>query len=107
MRLMPAERAPVCAKSRWRRRLRRKDTVMTHATYQPEERARQYRILTEQAIDLALKSRWEEAAAINRRLLEIYPRDLSALIQRHHPGDRLTVTFLREYRVQQAVITLA
>ena len=53
--------------------------MMTHATYQPEERARQYRILTEQAIDLALKSRWEEAAAINRRLLELNPRDLSAL----------------------------
>ncbi len=35
------------------------------------------------------------------------PRDLSALIQRHHAGDRLTVTFLREYRVQQAVLTLA
>jgi S1-C subfamily serine protease len=35
------------------------------------------------------------------------PRDLSALIQRHHAGDRLTVTFLREYHVQQAVITLA
>jgi tetratricopeptide (TPR) repeat protein len=52
---------------------------MTHATYQPEERARQYRLLTEQAIDLALKSRWEEAAAINRRLLEMFPRDLSTL----------------------------
>jgi hypothetical protein len=52
---------------------------MTHAAYQPEERARQYRMLTEQAIDLALKSRWEEAATMNRRLLDVFPRDLSAL----------------------------
>jgi tetratricopeptide (TPR) repeat protein len=53
--------------------------VVTHATYQPEERARQYRVLTEQAIELALKSQWEEAAAINRRLLDLFPRDLSTL----------------------------
>lgn len=52
---------------------------MTQAMYQPEERARQHRLLTEQAIELALGSRWEEAAAINQRLLETFPRDLSAL----------------------------
>jgi hypothetical protein len=52
---------------------------MSQVTYQPEERARQHRQLTEQAIQLALQSRWEEAVAINRQLLVAVPRDLSAL----------------------------
>lgn len=52
---------------------------MTQATYQPEERARLRRQLTEQAIQLALESRWEEAAAVNRQLLAAVPRDLSTL----------------------------
>jgi tetratricopeptide (TPR) repeat protein len=52
---------------------------MSQVTYQPEERARQYRQLTEQAIQLALQSRWEEAVAVNRQLLATTPRDLSAL----------------------------
>jgi hypothetical protein len=52
---------------------------MTNAAYQPEERARRYRQLNEQAIELALKSQWDEAAATNRQLLEMVPRDLSAL----------------------------
>jgi Tetratricopeptide repeat len=52
---------------------------MSQLTYQPEERARQYRQLTDQAIQLALQSRWEEAVAINRQLLAAVPRDASAL----------------------------
>jgi len=48
-------------------------------TYQPEEKARLRRQLTEQAIQLALESRWEEAAAVNRELLSTSPRDLSTL----------------------------
>lgn len=52
---------------------------MTQTTYQPEERARLRRQLTEQAIQLALESRWEEAAAVNRQLLAAVPRDLSTL----------------------------
>ncbi|MBF6589475.1 MAG: tetratricopeptide repeat protein [Ktedonobacterales bacterium] len=51
---------------------------MTHATYQPEERARQHRLLTEQAISQALTSHWEDAATTNRRLLELFPRDLTS-----------------------------
>src|SRR5437868_5394261 len=52
---------------------------MTQATYQPEERARLRRQLTEQAIQLALESRWEEAVAVNRQLLAAVPHDLSTL----------------------------
>ena len=52
---------------------------MTQATYQPEERARLRRQLTEQAIQLALESRWDEAAAVNRQLLTAVPHDLSTL----------------------------
>ncbi|HLY32182.1 MAG TPA: tetratricopeptide repeat protein [Ktedonobacterales bacterium] len=52
---------------------------MPQVTYQPEERARLQRQLTEQAVKLALESRWEEAAAINRQLLNAFPRDLSTL----------------------------
>ena len=52
---------------------------MSQATNQPEERARQQRQLTDQAINLALESKWEEAAATNRQLLSLFPRDLSTL----------------------------
>ena len=52
---------------------------MPQATNQPEERARQQRQLTEQAIRLALESKWEEAVAINRQLQGLFPRDLSTL----------------------------
>ncbi|HLZ21881.1 MAG TPA: tetratricopeptide repeat protein [Ktedonobacterales bacterium] len=52
---------------------------MTQATYQPEEKARLTRELTERAIRLALESNWEEAADANQRLLSAVPRDLSAL----------------------------
>jgi hypothetical protein len=67
-------RASVC----WRANQEEKNE-MSNAAYQPEERARRYRQLNEQAIELALKSRWDEAAATNRQLLEMVPRDLSAL----------------------------
>ncbi len=52
---------------------------MSQATNQPEERARQQRQLTEQAINLALESKWEEAVAVNRQLQSLFPRDLSTL----------------------------
>ena len=52
---------------------------MSQATNQPEERARQQRQLTEQAITLALESKWEEAVAVNRQLQSLFPRDLSTL----------------------------
>lgn len=52
---------------------------MSQAPYQPEERARIQRQLTDQAINLALESKWEEAVEVNRQLQSIFPRDLSTL----------------------------
>jgi hypothetical protein len=45
-------------------------------TYQTEERSRLRRQRAELAIQLALQSRWEEAAAINRGILSLYPSDV-------------------------------
>ncbi len=52
---------------------------MSQAAYQPEERERRRRQLTEQAIQMARESRWEEAVAVNRELLTVLPRDPSTL----------------------------
>ena len=52
---------------------------MSQAPNQPEERARIQRQLTEQAISLALESKWEEAVEVNRQLQGMFPRDLSTL----------------------------
>ncbi|WIG60766.1 MAG: hypothetical protein OJF49_003514 [Ktedonobacterales bacterium] len=52
---------------------------MTQTAYQPEERERQRRLLYDQAIKLALESKWEEAVDANQRLLVLAPRDLSTL----------------------------
>ena len=45
----------------------------------PEERAKFRRLNTEQAINLARQSRWEEAAEVNERLLQVFPNDAEAL----------------------------
>jgi len=45
----------------------------------PEERAKFRRINTEQAINLARQSRWEEAAEVNERLVQAFPNDAEAL----------------------------
>jgi len=55
------------------------DREMSQVIYQPEERARLYRQLTDESIQLALKSQWDEAADVNRQLLTSFPRDLSSL----------------------------
>jgi hypothetical protein len=52
---------------------------MSSTVYQPEERARQHRQLTDQAIQLALQSHWSEAIEVNRQILASVPRDISAL----------------------------
>lgn len=52
---------------------------MSQVMSQSEERARLHRQLTEQAIQLALQSHWEEAVAVNRQILAAAPRDVSAL----------------------------
>src|SRR3972149_4257438 len=46
--------------------------------YQPEERARLRRQKADVAIQLALQSRWEEAATVNRGILSLYPSDVDA-----------------------------
>lgn len=47
-------------------------------TYQTEDRARMRRLLAEQAINLAMESKWEDAVAINRQVLAIDPRSVDA-----------------------------
>lgn len=46
--------------------------------FQSDERARIKRQHTERAISLALENRWEEAAAANRAILELFPADVEA-----------------------------
>ena len=52
---------------------------MSQAAYQPEERERRRRQLSEQAIQMARESRWSEAVTTNRELLTLVPHDPSAL----------------------------
>jgi tetratricopeptide (TPR) repeat protein len=47
-------------------------------TYQADERARIRRQRADLAIRLALQSRWEEAVAVNRDILSLYPSDVDA-----------------------------
>src|SRR5215469_7182898 len=54
-------------------------SVIRQTVYQPEERARRRRKLTEQAIQLALESQWERAVEVNQELLSLGPRELSTL----------------------------
>ncbi len=46
--------------------------------YQAGESTRLKRQRTDQAIQLALQSRWEEAAAINRSIISVFPSDVDA-----------------------------
>jgi len=45
---------------------------------QSEDRLRLKRIKAEQAIAFAMKSRWAEAADVNRRILELFPDDVDS-----------------------------
>jgi tetratricopeptide (TPR) repeat protein len=51
---------------------------VSEVAYQTEERARLRRQKAELAIQLALQSRWEEAVAVNRGILSLYPSDIDA-----------------------------
>ena len=44
----------------------------------PEERLRAKRHLTDRAIALAMASRWEDAARVNRELLGLFPDDVDS-----------------------------
>src|ERR671923_2497533 len=43
-----------------------------------EDRLRQKRTKSEQAISLAMKNRWEEAAQLNREILDLFPNEVDA-----------------------------
>src|SRR5207253_6652219 len=43
-----------------------------------EDRLRQKRTKSEQAISLAMKNRWDEAAQLNREILEVFPNEVDA-----------------------------
>lgn len=47
-------------------------------TYQGDDKARLRRQATRQAIDLAMQSRWQEAVAVNRSIVESFPTDMDA-----------------------------
>jgi hypothetical protein len=47
-------------------------------TLSSDERTRLKKQRTEQAIQFAIQSRWEDAAAVNRQLLQVFPNDTEA-----------------------------
>ena len=49
------------------------------SVFQSEDRLRLKRLRTEKAIQLAMQSRWEEAANLNREMLELFPNDVDTL----------------------------
>jgi tetratricopeptide (TPR) repeat protein len=48
------------------------------ATFPTEDRLRQKRTKSEQAISLAMKNRWDDAAQVNREILELFPNEVDA-----------------------------
>jgi tetratricopeptide (TPR) repeat protein len=48
------------------------------AIFQSEDRARVKRVKAEQAVNLAMQSRWAEAADLNRQIIDTYPKDIEA-----------------------------
>ena len=48
------------------------------APIQPEERARFRRLRSEQAIQLAMQNKWEEAIAVNKQILDLFADDVDA-----------------------------
>jgi tetratricopeptide (TPR) repeat protein len=48
------------------------------ATFPTEDRLRQKRTKSEQAISLAMKNRWDEAAQVNREILDVFPNEVDA-----------------------------
>jgi hypothetical protein len=48
------------------------------AAFPIEERLRQKRSKSEQAINLATRSRWDEAAQVNREILDLFPNEVDA-----------------------------
>jgi tetratricopeptide (TPR) repeat protein len=49
------------------------------AVLEPEDKLRQRRTKSEQAITLAVKNRWSDAVDVNREILHLFPSDVDAL----------------------------
>jgi tetratricopeptide (TPR) repeat protein len=49
------------------------------AVFQSEDRQRMRRLRSEKAIQLAMQNRWQEAADLNRQILEHFPEDVDTL----------------------------
>ena len=49
------------------------------AVFQSEDRQRMRRVRSERAIQLAMQNKWEEAADVNRQILEHFPDDVDTL----------------------------
>ena len=49
------------------------------AVFPSEDRLRMKRQRSEKAIQLAMQNRWQEAADINRQILETFPEDVDTL----------------------------
>ena len=47
-------------------------------SFPTEDRLRQKRTKSEQAISLAMKNRWDEAAQVNREILDLFPNEVDA-----------------------------
>src|SRR6266700_6067255 len=48
------------------------------AAFPTEDRLRQKRTKSEQAITLAMKNRWDQAAQVNREILDLFPNEVDA-----------------------------
>src|SRR5438093_12625017 len=48
------------------------------AFFDTEDRVRIKRVKAEQAVNLAMQSRWQEAAELNRQIIDVYPKDVEA-----------------------------
>src|ERR1700716_1239547 len=48
------------------------------AAFPTEDKMRHKRTRSEQAINLAMKNRWEEAAQVNREILDMFPNEVDA-----------------------------
>src|SRR3981081_4027787 len=48
------------------------------SAFPTEDRLRQKRTKSEQAISLAMKNRWDEAAQVNREILDLFPNEVDA-----------------------------
>ncbi|MFN8533103.1 MAG: tetratricopeptide repeat protein [Dehalococcoidia bacterium] len=65
------------------------------APIQPDEKARFRRLRSEQAIQLAMQNKWEEAIAINQQILDVFAADVDAF-------NRLGKAFMEIGRIGEA-----